>query len=527
MIQILIFSIKIFLKPIYTSFLKELKNPKEAQEKVLKELLIRLNGTKYGNSYEVQNIKSYDVFKKNIPIVNFEQIEPWITQQKTGINAISNDTVLVYEKTSGSSGAAKYIPYTKGLKGSFEKMLFIWIYDLFVNVLDLKTGRIFMSISAAFHKEIKTSSGIKIGFEDDSEYLPRVLQILLKPFLNIPPKIKKVQDPFHYKRILSAYLVADRKLEIISIWNPTYLTSLLDFITKNKIVIADDLKRGKIEYENNTFFLPKVTSAQLELLIQETLDWSKIWPSLKLISCWVDGSAEYFVKELKTIFPHVPIQGKGLIATEAPMTIPLMDTQGGVPLLNEVFFEFEDADGEIHLLHELSLGHEYDLIISQKSGFMRYRIGDRVQVISLKENTPCLKFLGRTNQVSDLVGEKLNEIFVRETLSSYFRKEKSFWCLIPTIDNYMAYYTCLSDDPDCSTSTFIESLENALQDSFHYRNARLLNQLERLKVTYHPQAKDQYYSFFMSRGMKWGDIKYTALLNKTEIANNFLLYLNT
>ena len=60
------------------------------------------------------------------------------------------------------------------------------------------------------------------------------------------------------------------------------------------------------------------------------------------------------------------------------------------------------------------------MIVSQKGGLTRYRMNDRVQVAGRYRATPCLRFVGRASEVSDLVGEKLHERFVREALEREF-----------------------------------------------------------------------------------------------------------
>jgi fumarylacetoacetase len=47
-----------------------------------------------------------------------------------------------------------------------------------------------------------------------------------------------------------------------------------------------------------------------------------LWPVLKVISCWGDGPAELACAELQRRFPRTLVQPKGLLATEAFVTIP-------------------------------------------------------------------------------------------------------------------------------------------------------------------------------------------------------------
>ena len=48
------------------------------------------------------------------------------------------------------------------------------------------------------------------------------------------------------------------------------------------------------------------------------------------------------------------------------MTIPWFQVLGGVPLVEDIYFEFETASGELLELHELELGHSYEIIIFRR-----------------------------------------------------------------------------------------------------------------------------------------------------------------
>ena len=58
-----------------------------------------------------------------------------------------------------------------------------------------------------------------------------------------------------------------------------------------------------------------------------------------------------------------------------------------------------------------ALAREYDIVLTQHGGLYRYRIGDRVRVTRFYQATPCLEFVGRSDAVCDLTGEKLHERF--------------------------------------------------------------------------------------------------------------------
>ena len=116
-----------------------------------------------------------------------------------------------------------------------------------------------------------------------------------------------------------------------------------------------------------------------------------------------------------------------------PMTVPIIPAHGFLPMLGEVFFELIDDKGRAHRLHEVAAGGEYDLVITQKGGLARYRIGDRVRVTHFHHATPALELIGRSDAVCDLVGEKLNEAFVRDCIGA----EAGFATLLPAGDRYV------------------------------------------------------------------------------------------
>src|SRR5262249_41010190 len=127
-----------------------------------------------------------------------------------------------------------------------------------------------------------------------------------------------------------------------------------------------------------------------------------------------EGHAEIALARLKHLFPNVAWQRKGLLATEAVVTIPFEGQQ--ILAVASHFFEFLDGAGRIHLAQDLQPGEEYEVIVTTSGGLCRYRLQDRVRVEGFLGQTPALRFLGRTGNVSDRFGEKLAEGFVADVI---------------------------------------------------------------------------------------------------------------
>jgi GH3 auxin-responsive promoter len=512
------------LRRSYARFIAQLQDPAIAQQALLKELLRDSAATEYGRAHGVRADDDYQEFAARLPLIRYDDIREWIErQQQTERNVIVAERVLFYETTSGSAGVAKRIPYTRSLKDSFNRMFAVWLYDLLTHGPRFETGKLFISISPTFQQKRKTERGITVGLDDDADYLNGWMRRLLKRFFVVPPAIKHLSDADDFKHALVVLLLAEARLETISIWNPSLLEVLLDFIEANRDALMDDLRQGSIRRDGFTFKFKRASQKRLSLLDEQPIDWRRIWPHLKLISCWTDANARPAAQRLGERFPNLLIQGKGLLATEAPMTLPLIEARGCVPLAGEVFYEFIDDAGKLSRLHELTAGREYEIVMTSRGGFARYRIGDRVRATHFYQSTPCLEFIGRSDGVCDLVGEKLNETFVQSCLSQLVNLSSRFQTLLPVMAaSGPSYYVLVIDELAGDVQAFAKQLDAAFCEAHHYRLARRLGQLAPLRVHIAPAASIAYYDYFIGKGMKWGDIKHQFLIRNLEDATRLL-----
>lgn len=494
-------------------FYQALDHPHQAQQGVQAMLCDRLRATEYGRAYGVSTPQDW----AQLPIVDYEEIRPWIDRQigQPRSSILTPEPILFCEKTSGSRGAAKLIPYTRSLRRSFSHLFCVWAHDLICHGPQLSTGKVYFCVSPKLAEMrppevhgLPHSSQFhspQDSLQDDSEYLDPWLQALLSPFLVMLPHIEHLRTAEEFKHALALKLLSEPRLEVISVWSPSFLTMLLSFIQLHRQRLTQLLG-------------DRLSSQRRSALIATPPIWTNVWPQLKLISCWDSASAADSADTVRSLFPGVLIQGKGLLATEAPMTVPLITAQGQVPLVDQIFFEFEAEDGSISLLHELEQNAEYSVILSQSGGLYRYRIGDRIRVTHRYRQTPCLEFLGRTHAVSDLVGEKLHEEFVAEA----FRQLKEtgvlehtrFMSLVPILEPQPGYVLLLdgaqskSGDHERAIAT---ALESALCQAHHYRQARLLGQLAPVSVIMTPQIVERLTQYRIQTGQTWGDLKYSAL----------------
>ncbi len=477
------------LAPTARRFDQALDDPESMQISVQREICDRLIASTYGKALGINSLADWE----RVPIVDYDALIPWIgnpeKHHKGQSIPLTPEPILFYEKTSGSSGAVKWIPYTQSLRRSFNQMFCVWAHDLIVNGPKFSTGKLYACISPQLNQTNSPS------LQDDLDYLDGWLRWFLRPWLVMPKGLNKLHDAQQFKHQLALALLQAETLEIISIWSPSFLQVHLKYIQENHELLRRELQG-------------KISEHRLQLL-RDNIPWAQLWPNLKLISCWDSANAADQAKGLRSLFPHVLIQGKGLLATEAPMTIPLIAAQGYVPVIDEVFFEFEDETGSLYKLHELCIGKEYTIILSQKGGLYRYRIGDRIRVTHWYRHTPCLEFLGRHPAVSDLVGEKLHESFVYDVLNSLNLPGTHFKSLVPVAQP--PHYILLLDTAQETPEIIAQQLDAALSQSHHYYRARSLGQLATPKVFISPQMPELLSLHRAHNGSIWGGIKHPLL----------------
>lgn len=482
-------------KKDYRVFFKSLKAPVSSQEKTFQEIIALYNQSTLSNEYG--QINTIEEFQKKLPIVEYDDLREKIILQKN-VNSpyLSSEMPIHYEYTSGSSGTPKPIPYTPSLMSSFHRMFNIWSHDILSNAsLNLKYGVIYISVSP-LNDDFK-------GHEDDSEYLGTFFKHILHRFL-IGQELKKLKDKECYLECLSYILISNPQLEIISIWSPSLFVRVINFIKDHKIEIVENLKKGEFKKSNiHLKFSP--------LSLSNSSPITDFFPSLKLISCWADAQAKNDYHLISKIFKNCLVQKKGILATEAPISLPLININNSSPLLGEIFFEFIDSKGKIKLINDIKIDEVYSLIISTKGGFYRYKIGDNVLIKDKVLETPTFEFVGRSGNVSDLCGEKLSEtelIHLIEPALSY--------ALFPNKDHYVI---CAKTKED------FEKVSLALKKSPHYSFCLQAQQLRPPHFVQVDEIEEKIQNFFMlERQMKLGDIKIQHLYAK-ESDHELLLFL--
>ncbi len=391
-------------------------------------------------------------------VVKGGEFSPQRHREHRGCGLELHEPVERWETTSGSSGAKKYIPYTRTLRNQFNKAIAPWIVNLFNTDPRAFAGEAYWSISP--------------GAESDEEVLGPVPRRLVRAVQAVPSTVRLTNESFREETL--RHLTRCRTLSLISVWHPSFLA----------LLVGD-------------------------------IDTEKTWPNLRVISCWADANAAAPAAALAKKFPHARIQPKGLLSTEGFVTIPY--DGANVLAYRSHFYEFvrdDDKGDDVRLAHELEIGKRYRVILTTGGGLRRYDTEDIVEVTGYLKQAPILKFIGRAHHISDHFGEKLNEIFVRERLERTLRDvPHKFAMLACDGDAYVLYL-------ESDAAIDIGSLDKALRESHHYDLARRLGQLAPLRLTRIRDGAAAYLRV-RSATQTLGDIKIPALDRETGWSDRF------
>ncbi len=485
-----------------------LKNPQQAQWALLQRILQENSATEFGKQHGFVALQDWRDFRRAIPLQSYAELQPDIGRMMVGERSVRCEDVRLFEQTGGSSGGAKFLPFTTASLKDLQAALLPWLEDLLMARPGIEQGKAYWAISPAARKQSYSEGGMPIGIDNDAEYFGAALAEAIAATLAVPSSVASITDIEQWQFATRCHLLACRDLSFISVWSPTFLLQLLNGVETqlDRIArtIADGLSVGGVSLHADPL---RATELQ-EIFGTTDPSWQQVWPALDTLSCWTSASSKKYAKQLAEIFPKAHIQGKGLLATEGAITVPLQGAPSPVLAVNSGVFEFLAANGDVLMPWELTEGETYSVVMTTAGGLYRYQLGDRVVVTGWYEATPCLDFVGREG-ASDLCGEKLAEVFVAEILDSI----PGFSVLVP-LKHAEPEYLLLLDAATVDANEKDEirlRVERKLMTNPQYRYARELGQLLPLTVRRIDDPEVTYQDVCMQAGQRLGDIKFTSI----------------
>jgi hypothetical protein len=401
------------------------------QKQLLDELIESHATSDFGRDHALKSVKSIEDFKAAVPVRSYEDLRPYMERvfqgQTTALLPPGHD-VLMFSLTSGTTGKPKHIPVTQRFADTMRRGSNIWGIAA---LRDHPAGwlRPILRISSPMC-EYKSPTGIPCG-AISGLLMQNQMKIVRKMYVT-PATAASIEDP-QVKYYTICRCGVGRDVSMIITANPSSTITMIETGQQHAERLIRDISDGTLNPPGDlprniaeaVKFKPDKTLARK---MQAGLDRDGIllprhfWnPSL--LANWTGGTLKLYLNRLGNLFGDVPVRDLGLLASEGRFSLPLSTgTSSGIAEIMGNFFEFipaEQRDSEqpdTLSAHELQVGQEYFLIVTNWAGLWRYDLDDRVKVTGYMGKTPIFEFLSRGLHTANITGEKITEHQVVEAM---------------------------------------------------------------------------------------------------------------
>ena len=425
--------------------------------------LIRENeNTEYGKKYGFRDIHSYADYARRVPFSEYKDYEPYIERMFVfgEKNLITASDVLYYAHTSGTSGTSKMIPRT-------HRELEILYSDIFQRAFGLcekenaggeKTvDERTVGENAAGEKEnagvtegrFSGSRGAnfmetQIGFTSMGTPHGAISATLNHPEDTVPCSVFPEEIiystvDFDRRHVKLLFALRDKHLSFLMSTFSPMIHDMIVYLQLHWKELCGDLEAGRIGAEVsvdprmrarlNTILTPDPERAEeIRRIMQEYKDGEfipRIWPDLKLVACVGTATFAPHLEKIKEhLGPDITVDQLGYVSSESTVAAQIKEGEEAYMLLPySGFYEFIPMDGDSEaqeevpvLMDQLEVGREYELIVTNLSGFYRYRIGDVIRVTGFHNKCPMIVFSYRKNQLVSMYGEKVTEAVMQSSV---------------------------------------------------------------------------------------------------------------
>jgi len=414
-------------------FLRAIQDPAGAQQRLLRSILERNQGTEYGKGYNFASLKNLEDYQNNVPVIDYEGIRTRIKRMTQGEpNILTAETPVLFAQTSGTTGEPKYIPVTPTCREGGGTT--VWIHHARRDHPRMFAGKIITVVSPAV--EGHTPSGIPFG--STSGMVIKELPSIVQKAYAVPYGVYEVEDYDAKYYALLRFAVAER-VSFFGTANPSSVLKLAEMADHHAESLIRDIRDGTLGKDFDIAphlrqaLEPKLRSdparaSQLEKMRSSRggrLLPADYWPDLALIGCWKGGTVGAYLDRFPEWFDPdgrnpVPVRDMGYLASEARMSIPVSDNgAGGVLSVHLNVFELvpaedidsrpDDRDSWRFLgVADLEAGNEYYVFVTTTGGLYRYDMNDVIEVVGRHENAPVIVFRRKGRGMSNLTGEKLS-----------------------------------------------------------------------------------------------------------------------
>ncbi|MES2591727.1 MAG: GH3 auxin-responsive promoter family protein [Bacteroidota bacterium] len=356
-----------------------MKYPDDVQNECLRKLIHSAKDTEWGKEHDYTNIHSYDQFRTNVPVQDYDSLKPYIDKARKGEqNVLWNTEIKWFAKSSGTTNdKSKYIPVSKE---SLEECHY-------------NGGRDMIAIYCSLYPEthLFTGKNLALGgslttdhfgnFESQNGDLSAIIMN------NLPMWAEFFRAP-------------DLSIALMDKWD--------EKLEKLSQAIANE---NMVSLAGVPSWMLLIVKRVLEITGKSSI--AEVWPGLEV---YFHGGVNFtpYREQFKKLFNKPDVNFMELYnASEGFFGIQDQRDSSELLLMLDygIFYEFMPIDelgvagSKALSLSEVSLGTTYALLITTNAGLWRYMVGDTIKFTSL--NPFRFKITGRTKHFMNAFGEEI------------------------------------------------------------------------------------------------------------------------
>jgi hypothetical protein len=476
------------------------KHPQEVQARWWQTLIENGQWTKYGKQFHFGEIRNYKEFAERIPVVNYEEIKPYIQRSIYGErDVLWPGLTQWFAKSSGTtSDKSKFIPVTKDnlyschIKGSWDALSLYYDQNPDAQLFAYKS--LIMGGSLNRFQDYPSSR-----FGDISAIMIEHMPFIGKPF-----------------------------------FTPDFQTALMaDWEVKIERMAQITLKEKDMVMIGG---VPTWTVLLIRRILELTgaKDMTEIWPNLQV---YIHGGVSFtpYKEVFASFFPKQIDYLEVYNATEGYFGAQENLSQPDLLLLldNGIFYEFlpmeewDKPNPRAIPLEAVMPGHHYAPVISTNAGLWRYVPGDTIQFSST--NPYRFRITGRTKQFINAFGEEVMVANTDEALAMTCREGDVIVseytvapCYFETLGKAGHEWLIEFEKSPSDLDRFAQRLDANLQQlNSDYEAKRYKDMaLHCLKITTLPNGS--FYTWMRKKGKYGGQHKVPRLANNREYVDELL-----
>lgn len=485
--------VKPFAKIISKSVDRIGKNAVADQEKIRKELIAKAKKTKFGKDHHFESIQSYEDFKNQIPIRDYEGLRTYVEC------IIDNQEDILwpgkpkyFAKTSGTTSGLKYIPLTK---------------DSISNHIDTARNALMNYVSQSGNSSIFDGKMIFLSGAPTLNKKGGIDTGRLSGIVNheIPSWIQKNKLPkyetnciedWNEKVVKLAEETKNEDLRVISgipPWVQMYFEVLLEITGKETIM--EVFPNLSLFMYGGVNYAPY--AATMEALIGKKLDCVEVYPA-----------------------------SEGFIAFQDQLNNPdlLLNTNSGIFFEFIPVSEFGNEDATRLSLKDVEIGVNYVIILNNNAGLWGYNVGDTVKFVSIDPHR--LVVSGRIKHFISAFGEHVIGKEVEEAIKTALQEHGgsvSEFTVAPQVTPeegtlpYHEWFVEFEELPK-NLDTFCERIDELMTEQNLYY-ADLINGKILRPAVIRVLEKGAFRKYMASQGKLGGQNKVPRLTNDRKIAD--------